>query len=299
MWQPKFTPFFIVFLLMFLFSSSCGNNTNEIIEQRDFGNQYSDDDQTLQTFLETHYYNYEEFESNPEDYSIEITIDTLAGDNANKTPLIDQVSVKPVETNNGSDELVDLNLYYLVTRQGTGIQPSSVDSTYVTYKGKLLDGLEFDSSDLPVWFNLPSLVNGFRNGVTELRSGRFTENTDGTFTFFDFGQGVVFMPSGLGYFSNSQGAIPPYSPLIFSISLYVTKMTDHDGDGVLSRDEDVDGDGNPLNDDSDEDGVLNLYDIDDDGDGVLTLDELDLDENNQPGDSDSDGIPNYLDPDSN
>ena len=152
---------------------------------------------------------------------------------------------------------------------------------------------------MPVWFNLPSLVNGFRNGVTELRSGRFTENTDGTFTFFDFGQGVVFMPSGLGYFSNSQGAIPPYSPLIFSISLYVTKMTDHDGDGVLSRDEDVDGDGNPLNDDSDEDGVLNLYDIDDDGDGVLTLDELDLDENNQPGDSDSDGIPNYLDPDSN
>ena len=223
----------------------------------------------------------------------------MAGDNANKTPLIEQVSVKPVETNNGSDELVDLNLYYLVTRQGIGIQPSSVDSTYVTYKGKLLDGLEFDSSDLPVWFNLPSLVTGFRNGVTELRSGRFTENADGTFAFFDYGQGVVFMPSGLGYFSNSQGAIPPYSPLIFSISLYITKMTDHDGDGVLSRDEDVDGDGNPLNDDSDEDGVLNLYDIDDDGDGVLTLDELDLDENNQPGDSDSDGIPNYLDPDSN
>ena len=92
MWQPKCNPFFIVFLFMFLISISCGNNTNEIIEQRDFGNQYSNDDQTLQTYLETHYYNYEEFESNPEDYSIEITIDTLAGDNANKTPLIEPVS---------------------------------------------------------------------------------------------------------------------------------------------------------------------------------------------------------------
>jgi MYXO-CTERM domain-containing protein len=63
---------------------------------------------------------------------------------------------------------------------------------------------------------------------------------------------------------------------------------DDDGDGVLSRDEDVDGDGDPRGDDSDADGIDDWHDEDDDGDGVLTILEAHLD-------TDGDGIEDHLD----
>ena len=98
---------------------------------------------------------------------------------------------------------------------------------------------------------------------------------DGTVDFDKFGRGLIFMPSGLGYFNSAQTSIPTYSPLIFEISVFTINKSDHDGDGVLSINEDPNKDGNPYNDDTDEDGVINMYDEDDDGDGILTKDELD------------------------
>jgi hypothetical protein len=73
---------------------------------------------------------------------------------------------------------------------------------------------------------------------------------------------------------------------------------DDDGDGVLTRDEDLDGDGDPSNDDSDGDGIPDAQDFDDDGDGVLSRDE-DLDGDGDPRNDDSDGdfLPDYLDSD--
>jgi len=66
---------------------------------------------------------------------------------------------------------------------------------------------------------------------------------------------------------------------------------DSDGDTVLDRDEDVNGDGNLANDDTDGDGIADYLDADDDGDTVPTKDER------SRGDSDNDGIPNYRDAD--
>ena len=94
----------------------------------------------------------------------------------------------------------------------------------------------------------------------------FTQNQDGTIDFQSFGQGAFFLPSGLGYYGNARTGIPAYSPLIFSVNVYTTNQADHDYDGILSIDEDVDGDGNPFNDDTDGDEIP-LADIDDDGDG--------------------------------
>jgi len=74
--------------------------------------------------------------------------------------------------------------------------------------------------------------------------------------------------------------------------------TDDDGDGVLTRDEDIDGDGDPTNDDTDGDNIPNYLDTDDDGDGVLTEDEsVDGDNDPRNDDTDGDNIPNYLDTD--
>jgi gliding motility-associated-like protein len=72
--------------------------------------------------------------------------------------------------------------------------------------------------------------------------------------------------------------------------------TDDDNDNVLTKDEDVNNDGNPMNDDTDGDGIPNYLDPDDDGDGILTKDEDDnMDGNPMNDDCDFNGIPNYLD----
>lgn len=65
--------------------------------------------------------------------------------------------------------------------------------------------------------------------------------------------------------------------------------SDPDGDGILTEDEDLNGDGDPTNDDTDEDGIPNYLDEDDDGDGIPTIDE--------PGDADGNGTPDYLEGD--
>ena len=81
---------------------------------------------------------------------------------------------------------------------------------------------------------------------------------------------------------------------------------DDDGDGMqtgvnlaANADEDVDNDGNPINDNTDGDSKPNYLDTDDDGDGILTKDEV----NYTVGvaaqrDSDGDGTPDHLDLDS-
>ncbi|AXT53461.1 hypothetical protein D1818_22510 [Aquimarina sp. BL5] len=189
----------------------------------------------------------------------------------------------------------------------------------------------FDSAITPVWFDLNSVVPGFREGTIEVSGASgFMENPDnGTVDYnMDFGDFTVFMPSGLAYFNEIQTGIPQYSPLIFSIQLYGMNQTDHDSDGIPSYLEDLeadsdlnvdrDGDGdstndigdrNLSNDDTDGSVVPNFFDIDDDGDGTLTMDEVTVDDANEDGfididlgeiifyDDDGDGIPNHLDPD--
>ena len=82
-----------------------------------------------------------------------------------------------------------------------------------------------------------------------------------TVNYINYGQGLIFIPSGLGYFAQSSTLIPEYSPLIFKISLFTIKKTDHDGDGILTADEyDNDNDGVP--DDSDGDGLFDYLDND-------------------------------------
>ena len=73
---------------------------------------------------------------------------------------------------------------------------------------------------------------------------------------------------------------------------------DDDGDGILTINEDLDGDGDPTNDNTDGDALPNYLDDDDDDDGTKTIDE-DVDENGniENDDTDGDDIPNYLDAD--
>ncbi|MEZ4660710.1 MAG: Ig-like domain-containing protein [Caldilineaceae bacterium] len=64
--------------------------------------------------------------------------------------------------------------------------------------------------------------------------------------------------------------------------------SDDDGDAVYTVFEDVNGNGQPMDDDTDGDGIPNFRDADDDGDNIPTLVEGE-------GDDDGDDIANYLD----
>ena len=184
----------------------------------------------------------------------------------------------------------------------------------------------FDNAVNPIWLDMVSVIEGFREATIEFRgASNFTmptNNGDGTVSFnMDFADFTVFMPSGLAYFDTPPlgTGIGTYKSILFTIQLYGSIETDHDGDGVPSFLEDLDGDGLVLDidDDTDEDLTPNYLDSDDDGDNTLTENEdLELDTDlsvDRDGDGDStndigdgdptnddtdgDGIPNYLDTD--
>ena len=289
-------------MLLAVSLSSCGsddNNTTEPVELRDFSEQSITDDALLVDYLSNHFYNYEDF-PRADDTVVTISIDTISGDNADKTPMIDQVQQLSVPITDANGVVTNHTLYYLLAQQGSELEkkPSIVDSTYVSYRGELLTGTIFDQRNTPIWFDNIRVVSGFRYGLQNFAPGTFSQDADGIISFRDYGQGILFMPSGLGYYSSVQGLIPAYAPIVFTVSVYTSNVADHDNDGVFSIDEDPDGDGNPLNDDTDGDGTPNLLDFDDDGDGILTYLELDVDNDGVIDDTDNDGIPDYLDSDS-
>ncbi len=250
---------FIHILLFTFIIYSCDKEEEEVELPRDVGEQAVIDEQSLEDFLSTHFYNYEDFQNIG--YQTKITFDTIIGENLEKTPLINQVKKSSISVKTSDGSFVNHSIYTLVAREGTGESPSSVDSTYLTYEGLLLNKFSFDRSSTPVWFDLTSVVRGFREGVPALKPGEFSVDQNNVPVFSNYGQGAIFMPSGLGYFGNTSSSIPAYSPLIFIIDLYLVKQTDHDGDGILSALE-FDSDGDGIADDTDGDGLADYLDAD-------------------------------------
>ncbi|MFL2601105.1 MAG: FKBP-type peptidyl-prolyl cis-trans isomerase [Flavobacteriaceae bacterium] len=246
------------FIILLISLYSC-KKEEEIVPPRDVAEQASEEEIKLENFLSSHFYNYEQFESS--DIPLEISIDTITFPNQEKTALINQVTKQFVKVKTSSGDLIDHPIYTLIAKEGSGQSPSRADSTYVSYKGMLLSKSQFDSSLEPIWFDLTAVVRGFREGLGLFKSGEFTVDQNNVATFSNYGQGIIFMPSGLGYYNNNSGSIPEYSPLIFIINLYLVKKTDHDGDGILSGLE-YDNDGDGLPDDSDEDGLADYLDAD-------------------------------------
>ena len=288
--------FILYSLLIILISKSCKKD-DDSVKIRDVADQAMADDTDLKNFLETHFYNYEDFNSLSSNSSVELSIDTIAGDNFDKTPIFDQVSTLTINLIDENDEVVPHNMYYVINREGSGSNPSVADSVFVSYKGLTLGNTSFDNRKNPIWLDNTSTVRGFGEFSSLLKRGDISTNTNGTYEFNNFGIGFVIMPSALGYYENGTLSLSAYSPLIFQINLHTLNTTDHDSDGINTIDEDLDGDHIFINDDTDSDNIPNYRDRDDDGDGILTKDEYDVDGDGVPDDSDGDGIPDYLDND--
>ncbi len=242
------------------------------------------DNDSLVSYLATHYY--------------DVALDSIKEVDAGQTPFSDIVQSIAVVENE-----IDYTLYYIVSEQGVGYQPTIIDDVLTTYKGELIDGTVFDQRETITignpWFNLTGVIKGWQHGMPLFKGGDNISMIGEPLEFENFGKGFLFIPSGLGYLNSGSGLVPANAPLIFKIDMHYSMAADHDGDGVVSNDEDIDGDGDVTNDDTDEDLIPNYVDTDDDGDGILTKDE-DTNGDGDPtnDDDDMDGTPNYLDSDS-
>jgi len=305
--------FFILLAFGAFGLTSCEDDDDNApsIELRDPEEVAVENGEDIEAFLATHFY---EIEDNPTNPNFKIfKFDTIAGENQDRTPIADSPLLSDTTI---IQRGVSYKLNYLILRQGNTQErkPKFTDSTLVTFQGVTINNDLFEAAPNPLWLDLTqNVIRGFYELMTKLNgSSGFVENPDGTLTFNDdFGMGVVFVPSGLGYFASPPpgSGILRYQPIIFNVQLYRSRLTDHDRDGIPSFMEDFNNNGqisdlpegdNP-GDDLDGDGLPNYLDRNDDGDDVITIDEVsdedgNIDLNNLP-DHDNDGVPDYLDPD--
>lgn len=103
-------------------------------------------------------------------------------------------------------------LQYIVLKQGTGKKPRADQSVEVKYRGSLIDGTEFDSSDLrggTATMSLNGIIKGWTEALQLMPVGS---------------KWKVFIPPQLGFGEQGAGeVIPPNMTLIFEIELIAIK----------------------------------------------------------------------------
>ena len=313
---------YILLITILLLGFSCGDDDDDgIIEvpEADRTEQQVIDNDSLVSYLQSHYVDASLLSNNPTISFTEININQLPDDGELPNPNQNSLLIDIVETLTTTYFDVEYEYYILKINQGgSENSPNFSDKVRVSYEGTLMDDTVFDSSSTPVDFDLTSTIAGWGRVLPEFNLAEdFVINSDGTVTYNNPGIGIMFLPSGLGYYSAAAGSVPVYSNLIFKFKVFQSELNDHDFDNVPSHLEDINGDYDLTNDNSDDDTFADFIDSDDDNDGTLTIDEdlepdsdltVDRDGDGDPtndigdgdptnDDIDGDGIPNYLDPD--
>jgi FKBP-type peptidyl-prolyl cis-trans isomerase len=108
-------------------------------------------------------------------------------------------------------DTTELGVFYVMNKTGEGAFPAAGDTCSLIYTGFFLDGSIFDTSgdyyQDSIWqfkFKEVSLIVGFNDGIALLNKGAEAD---------------VIIPSSLAYGANGYGAIPPYTPLVFSLKM--------------------------------------------------------------------------------
>jgi hypothetical protein len=286
----KFKLYFILIASSSAFFSCQKEDEPVVVPLRDFATQYTTDNTAIESFLKTNFLTQVTVDGQPD--VIFAPIPTPNPENKisiwdNTVMPLQSIVVKNDErisnlVGGEKPDNVAYKLYYLKIREGDGESPIATDSTFTTYRGSNLSNVEFESTNIPFWSTFPSLsqfdvtlISGYRQFTKLLKTSTTipTQNSDGTINYGNIGIGVVFIPSGLGYYNISRTGIPSYSPIVFRIRLHAIKKRDHDRDGILSKDEDLNNSGDLYDDDTDGDKIPNFLDVDDDNDLYLTKTE--------------------------
>ncbi|WP_395066310.1 FKBP-type peptidyl-prolyl cis-trans isomerase [Flavobacterium sp.] len=269
-----------VFVFCVVLASCSKSDTVDVLPLRDYTEQYTTDINSIENYLKTHFITVVNNPGANDDQNITLTLIPTGG---TQISIWDQTTY-PLQSINVDKDGIVYKLYYLKLREGSGAtskSPCNADGVLTAYKGQLLDGTVFDSNFYPQsYLYLSQVIRGWSELFPKFKTGTYTANPDGTITNTNFGAGVMFLPSGLGYYSQSTTAIPSYSPLIFNFKLFEVQRVDNDADGIYSFQEDINGDGYlrdndvTFEDDTDQDGTPDFLDTDDDNDGYTTKFEL-------------------------
>jgi len=135
-----------------------------------------------------------------------------------------QVALKEGEAflaaNQSKEGVVTLpsGLQYKILKAGSGEKPDADDTVVCNYRGTLIDGTEFDSSEKhngPATFPLKGVIRGWREALLLMPVGSKWQ---------------LFVPAYLAYGENGAGqAIPPNSALIFDVELLSVQENEKQG----------------------------------------------------------------------
>lgn len=121
--------------------------------------------------------------------------------------------------------VLDSGLQYRVIEAGEGATPGAEDLVEVDYRGRLIDGTEFDSSyqrGVPATFGVNQVIPGWTEALQLMQEGAKWE---------------VFIPSDLAYGPGGTGGlIGPNATLIFEVELHKV-LGDDEESGESSAEE--------------------------------------------------------------
>ncbi len=274
----KFSIYLLTIVTVFVACKKDEDETIAFIEADRNLQQLADND-SIVNYLSTHYYNSDFFETGVNHKYTDIIITELQP--GEEVPAGQTLLFEDVETFMIEYLETDYEYYILRLNQGGGDAPKFTDGVRVRYEGfSVASGEVFDGVITPIALNLQG--NGINTSGTikawQLVMPEFSSSFDfttnnGSVDYTNFGLGVMFVPSGLAYFSGSTTG-SSYDNLVFKFELLQIEVIDHDRDGIPSYVEDVNGNLIVEDDDTDIDTIPNFIDIDDDGDEVLTINEL-------------------------
>lgn len=98
-------------------------------------------------------------------------------------------------------------LQYEVFKEGNGFKPNLIDSVLIHFTGKLITGVDFEStipSQKPLKVNLLNVIPGWAEGLQLMKEGA---------------QYRFFIPYQLAYGEEGNSAVEPYSAVVYDIEL--------------------------------------------------------------------------------
>ena len=126
-------------------------------------------------------------------------------DKVAKQAEVDRAIIERYIADNGLNvtEVSD-GVFVEITNETNGGFANSNSSVTCAYKGYLTDGKVFDESTTGITFGLNQVIRGWQIGIPEIPEG---------------GSGILLIPSGKAYGTESVGSIPANSVLVFEVDL--------------------------------------------------------------------------------
>lgn len=217
-----------LFFVLVVFAASCSKNDgNSVAPKRDYAEQYATDLANIEEFLQTHYMVVNNSPGNTQDQDVSFY---LIPEGGTQTSVWNQTDY-PLQAHYVAQDDITYKMYYIQLRQGSGAtsnSPCNVDKVLTSYRGSYIytdtetvNGEEVETLTLKqfeetitpeTYLTLSSLIKGWSEIFPKFKTGSYSANPDGTLSYSNFGAGIMFIPSGLGYYNNSSGTIPSYSP---------------------------------------------------------------------------------------